>query len=384
VGEDSTVFIGIDAAKAKHAVAVAEPGRRGEVRYLGEIEASPEAVRRLVTRLAARHGRLHVCYEAGPTGYGLYRQVVALGHACTVVAPSLIPRRPGDRVKTNRRDAVPLARLLRAGELTAVWVPDEAHEAMRDLVRAREAAVEDLRRKRQAISSLLLKQGRSYAGRKTWGAMHRRWLQQQAFDHPAHEVLLREMLLAERHARERHARERHARERHARERLERIEAAIMRLLPGWSLAPAVEALQALRGISVVAAVTIAAEVGDLGRFESARQFMGYLGLVPGERSTGGAVRRLGITKAGNGRLRRVLVEGAWTYRLPPRTGKKKHHVREGLPPAVRDIAWKAQARLCTRYRALAARGKRLTVAVTAVARELAGFVWAIGQEVKPA
>jgi transposase len=379
VGEDSTVFIGIDAAKAKHAVAVAEPGRRGEVRYLGEIEASPEAVRRLVTRLAARHGRLHVCYEAGPTGYGLYRQVVALGHACTVVAPSLIPRRPGDRVKTNRRDAVPLARLLRAGELTAVWVPDEAHEAMRDLVRAREAAVEDLRRKRQAISSLLLKQGRSYAGRKTWGAMHRRWLQQQAFDHPAHEVLLREMLLAERHARERHARERHARE-----RLERIEAAIMRLLPGWSLAPAVEALQALRGISVVAAVTIAAEVGDLGRFESARQFMGYLGLVPGERSTGGAVRRLGITKAGNGRLRRVLVEGAWTYRLPPRTGKKKHHVREGLPPAVRDIAWKAQARLCTRYRALAARGKRLTVAVTAVARELAGFVWAIGQEVKPA
>jgi transposase len=379
VGEDSTVFIGIDAAKAKHAVAVAEPGRRGEVRYLGEIEASPEAVRRLVTRLAARHGRLHVCYEAGPTGYGLYRQVVALGHACTVVAPSLIPRRPGDRVKTNRRDAVSLARLLRAGGLTAVWVPDEAHEAMRDLVRAREAAVEDLRRKRQAISSLLLKQGRSYAGRKTWGAMHRRWLQQQAFDHPAHEVLLREMLLAERHARERHARERHARE-----RLERIEAAIMRLLPGWSLAPAVEALQALRGISVVAAVTIAAEVGDLGRFESARQFMGYLGLVPGERSTGGAVRRLGITKAGNGRLRRVLVEGAWTYRLPPRTGKKKHHVREGLPPAVRDIAWKAQARLCTRYRALAARGKRLTVAVTAVARELAGFVWAIGQEVKPA
>jgi transposase len=374
VGEDSTVFIGIDAAKAKHAVAVAEPGRRGEVRYLGEIEASPEAVRRLVTRLAARHGRLHVCYEAGPTGYGLYRQVVALGHACTVVAPSLIPRRPGDRVKTNRRDAVSLARLLRAGGLTAVWVPDEAHEAMRDLVRAREAAVEDLRRKRQAISSLLLKQGRPYAGRKTWGAMHRRWLQQQAFDHPAHEVLLREMLLAERHARERHARE----------RLERIEAAIPRLLPGWSLAPAVEALQALRGISVVAAVTIAAEVGDLGRFESARQFMGYLGLVPGERSTGGAVRRLGITKAGNGRLRRVLVEGAWTYRLPPRTGKKKHHVREGLPPAVRDIAWKAQARLCTRYRALAARGKRLTVAVTAVARELAGFVWAIGQEVKPA
>ena len=361
--EDSTVFVGIDAAKARHAVAVAEAGRQGEVRYLGEIDASPEAVRKLITRLAARHGKLHVCYEAGPTGYGLYRQVVALGQTCTVVAPSLIPRRPGDRVKTNRRDAVSLARLLRAGELTAVWVPDEGHEAMRDLVRAREAAVEDLHRKRQAISSLLLKQGRIYSGRKTWGAMHRRWLQQQAFEHAAHELLLDEMLLAERHARERQ---------------ERIEAAILRLLPSWSLAPIVAALQALRGISVVASVTIAAE------FESARQFMGWLGLVPGERSTGEAVRRLGITKAGNSRLRRVLVEGAWTYRHPPRTGKKKHYVREAQPPAVKDIAWKAQTRLCARYRALAARGKRLTVAVTAIARELAGFVWAIGREVKPA
>ena len=198
--------------------------------------------------------------------------------------------------------------------------------------------------------------------------MHRRWLERQAFKHPAHEVLLQEMMLAERHARE---------------RLERIEAAILRLLPGWSLAPVVEALQALRGVSVVTAVTIAAEVGDLGRFASARQFMGYLGLVPGERSTGETAHRLGITKAGNGRLRRVLVEGAWTYRHPPRTGKKKHYLREGLPPAVKDIAWKAQTRLCARYRALAARGKRLTVAVTAIARELAGFVWAIGREVKP-
>ena len=170
MAEDSTVFVGIDAAKAKHAVAVAEPGRNGEVRYLGEIDASPEAVRKLLARLAARHGGLHVCYEAGPTGYGLYRQVTALGHQCTVVAPSLIPRKPGDRVKTNRRDAVQLARLLRAGELTAVWVPDEAHEAMRDLVRAREATVEDLRRKRQAISSMLLKHGRVFPGKTTWGA----------------------------------------------------------------------------------------------------------------------------------------------------------------------------------------------------------------------
>jgi transposase len=170
--ETGAIFAGIDAAKAKHAVAVAEPGRSGEVRYIGEIDAAADAVRKLLTRLAARHGKLHVCYEAGPTGYGLYRQVIGLGHECTVVAPSLIPRKAGDRVKTNRRDAVQLARLLRAGELTAVWVPDEGHEAMRDLVRAREAAVDDLRRKRQVISSLLLKHGRVYSGKTTWGAMH--------------------------------------------------------------------------------------------------------------------------------------------------------------------------------------------------------------------
>src|SRR5215208_8371636 len=185
-------FVAFDTAKEKNAVAVAEGGRDGEVRYVGEIANTPEATRKLVAKLVAKYDRVQFCYEAGPTGYGLHRQIVGLGHACTVVAPSLIPRRPGDRVKTNRRDAVSLARLLRAGELTAVWVPDEAHEAMRDLVRAREAAVEDLRRKRQAITSLLLKHGRTFSGRKPWGEMHRRWVEQQAFEHPAHEVLLQE------------------------------------------------------------------------------------------------------------------------------------------------------------------------------------------------
>lgn len=367
--DDSTVFVGIDAAKAKHAVAIAEPGRRGEVRYIGEIDTSPEAARKLLIKLAAKHGRLHVCYEAGPTGYGLYRQITGLGHTCTVVAPSLIPRKPGDRVKTNRRDAISLARLLRAGELTEVWVPDEAHEAMRDLVRAREAAVDDLRRKRQAISSLLLKHGRVYPRKSTWGATHERWLQEQAFDHPAQQIVLQELVLAARHAGE---------------RLARTEAAIAEFLPQWSLAPLVEALQALRGIQLPTAATIVAEVGDLRRFESPRQFMGYLGLVPGERSTGEAVRRLGITKAGNGRVRRALVESAWTYRHPARVGVEKLYQHRRVPPVVRDIAWKAQSRLCARYRALSARGKRLTVAVTAIARELAGFIWAIGREVAPA
>jgi transposase len=369
VKQDREVFVGLDVAKARHAVAVAEDGRSGEVRYLGEIDSDPVAVRRMVARLEKRHRQLHFCYEAGPTGYGLYRQLIELGHQCTVVAPSLIPKRPGDRVKTNRRDAIQLAKLLRAGELTAVWVPDDAHEAIRELVRSREVAVDDLRRKRQSISSLMLRHGRTYPGKTTWGARHRQWLQTQRFGHPAQQLVLQELILAAQHAVE---------------RLKRIEAAIAEFLPGWSLAPVVDALQALRGIRMVTAATIMVEIGDLRRFDSPRQLMGYLGLVPGERSTGESVRRTGITKAGNGRVRRALVESAWTYRHLPRTSKLKHYVHERVPAAVRDIALKAEARLCARYRVLAGRGKTLTVAVTAIARELAGFVWAIGRSVQAA
>ncbi len=364
--QHTEVFVGLDVAKARHAVAVAEDGRQGEVRYFGEIGADPESVRRLVVKLQKRHGRLHFCYEAGPTGYGLYRQLTKLGHPCTVVAPSLIPRKPGDRIKTNRRDAQQLARLLRAGELTAVWVPDEAHEAMRDLVRSRDAAVADLRRKRQAITSMMLRQGRAFPGKKTWGATYKYWLQKQSFEHPAHGLVLQELLLAVRHAEE---------------RLERVEATIIEFLPTWSLAPVVDALQALRGVGLIGAVTIMAGIGDLRRFDSPRQLMGYLGLVPGERSTGDSVHRLGITKAGNGRVRRTLIEGAWSYRHLPRTGRAKLAQHEHVPPAVRDIAAKAQTHLCARYRALSGRGKKLTVTVAALARELAGFVWAIGKEV---
>lgn len=362
-------FIGIDVAKHRNAVAVAEAGRDGEIRYLGEFDAAPESMRRLLAKMASKYDRLHVCYEAGPTGYGLYRQVLALGHECTVVAPSLIPKKAGDRVKTNRRDAVVLARLLRAGELTAVWTPDEGHEALRDLVRARETAVDDLRRKRQSVTALMLRQGRIYPGKTTWGARHARWLQQQRFDHPAHQIVLQEMVLGVRHAKE---------------RLDRIEAAIAEFAPLWSLAPIVTALQALRGINLISAVTFMVEIGDLSRFESPRQLMGYLGLVPSERSTGDKVHRGAITKAGNGRARRTLVESAWTYRYPPRIGKAKLYRLESVSPAIRDLAWKAQSRLCARYRMLTGRGKKATVAVTAVARELAAFMWAIAREAKAA
>src|SRR5215213_1709787 len=377
MGEYTEAFVGIDAAKARNAIAVAESGRGGEVRYLGEVDASEQGMRRIVARIAAKYDRVHFCYEAGPTGYGLHRLITGLGYECTVVAPSLIPRRPGDRVKTNRRDAVTLAKLLRADELTAVWVPDEGHEAIRDLVRARAAAVETLRVHKQQVAAFLLKHGRHFPRKTPWGARHMRWLQEQKFAHPAHQIVLQEAVEAVRLARE---------------RVLRLEGLIEELLPSWSLAPVVNALQALRGVSLVVAVTFVAEIGDLGRFESPRRLMAYLGLVPSERSTGDAVRRGGITKsrprtrsgAGNGRVRHLLVESAWTYRHPPRVGAKKLAQLERVPPKVREIAWKAQSRLSARYRALAARGKRLTVVCTAIARELAGFMWAVAREARTA
>ena len=369
MGEYTEAFVGIDAAKARNAIAVAEGGRGGEVRYLGEVDASEQAMRRLVARIAAKYDRVHFCYEAGPTGYGLYRPITRLGYECTVVAPSLIPRKPGNRVKTNRRDAVALARLLRAGELTPVWVPDEGHEAMRDLVRARAAAVETLRVHKQQVAAFLLKHGRHFPRKTSWGARYLRWLQEQKFAHPAHQIVLQEAVEAVRLARE---------------RVLRLEKLIEELLPTWSLAPVVTALQALRGVNLIVAVTFVAEIGDLRRFESPRHLMAYLGLVPSERSTGDAVRRGGITKAGNGRVRHLLVESAWTYRHPPRVGAKKLAQLERVPTKVREIAWKAQSRLTARYRALAARGKRLTIVCTAIARELAGFMWAVARESRPA
>jgi transposase len=269
MGEYTEAFVGIDAAKARNAIAVAEGGRGGEIRYLGEVDAAEQGMRRLVARLAAKYDRVHFCYEAGPTGYGLYRLITRLGYECTVVAPSLVPRKPGDRVKTNRRDAVALARLLRAGELTPVWVPDEDHEAIRDLVRARAAAVETLRVHKQQVSAFMLKHGRHFPRKATWGARYLRWLQEQKFAHPAHQIVLQEAVEAVRLAKE---------------RVERLERLIEALVPTWSLAPIVTALQALRGVNLIVAVTFVAEIGDLRRFESPRHLMAYLGLVPSERS----------------------------------------------------------------------------------------------------
>jgi len=364
VRDYSECFVGLDVAKARNAVAIAEPGRSGEVRYLGEIDSAPEAMQRLVRRLGKRHGRLHFCYEAGCTGYGLYRQIKALGHQCTVVAPSLIPTKAGERRKTNRIDATKLARLMRAGELSAVWVPDEAHEAMRDLVRTRHAAAKSLRAKRQHVTSFLLRHGRWYP-RKAWGSTHARWLAAQSFAHTAQTAAFHDMVEAVRCAEQ---------------RLARLEALIGEFVPQWSLAPVAKALQAVRGVDFIAAVAFLAEVGDLSRFANPRQLMAYLGMTPSEASTGDDVKRGPITKTGNSQARRILVESAWTYRFAPKVGARKLVKVSAAPDKVQAIAWKAQMRLTQRYRMLARRGKKANVVAVAVARELAGFLWAIARE----
>ncbi|WP_427970026.1 IS110 family transposase [Altererythrobacter sp.] len=363
------VFIGIDTSKLRNAVAIAEAGRNGKVRYFGEIDTSEAATKKLIASLASKYRKLTFCYEAGPTGYGLQRLIESLGHSCIVAAPSLIPKKAGDRIKTNRRDAEGLARLLRAGELTAVWVPDARHEAMRELARARDTARQDLTRKRQPVSSLLLRMGLHYPGIKTWGARHRSWLANLKLEHAEQRFVLEELLVAERQAGE---------------RVGRIEQAIRDALGDWSLRDIVPALMAMRGIDMISAVTILAEIGDLTRFANPRQLMAYLGLVPSERSTGDAVRRGPITKAGNGRARRALVEAAWAYRHPARVGFEKQAAVAAAPRPAREIAWKAQVRLCKRFRALTRNGKKSTVVAIAIARELAAFIWAIAQEVEAA
>jgi transposase len=306
---------------------------------------------------------MHCVYESGPCGSGLYRQINDSGHVCEVVSPAHTPRRPGDHVKTDRRDALVLARLSRAGELTTVWVPDAAHEAMRDLIRSREAASKDVRHARQRVQGFLLRHGRRCVG-AVWKKRHRVWLGNQTFEHAAQQIAFQTHLNAMDQASERKV---------------AIEREIVALLPKWSLGPVVEALQALRGVALVIAAGMVAEVGDMRRFDSPRQLMAYLGLVPGEHSSGETRRLTGITKAGSVVARRLIVEAAWAYRMPAKIGQAMYQRQEELSTEVRDIAWKAQVRLCARYRRMLARRKKAPVVITAIARELVGFIWAIAQ-----
>jgi transposase len=362
---DRITYVGLDVHKAGIVVAVAVGGLRGEVREYGRIANTAGALDRLMRQLGGEGVELRFCYEAGPCGYGIQRHLSAHGHDCVVVAPSLIPKRAGDRVKTDRRDAASLARLHRAGELTAVWVPDTGHEAMRDLVRARLDAVHALRRARQQLSGFLLRQGCHY-GRPAWTKLHRRWLTGLRFEHAVHHIVLEDYIQAVEAAAARR---------------DRLTTQIEAMLPDWTLAPVVAALQTMRGMALVNAATLIAELGDLSRFANPRQLMAYLGLVPSEYSSGASIKRGGLTKAGNSAARRLLIEAAWTYRFPARVSRELLLRQEEQPKPIRAIAWKAQLRLCARYRRLARTGKPANIVTTAIARELSGFVWAIARQV---
>ncbi len=358
-------YVGLDTHKETIAVAVAD-AVGGKARYYGEIANTPEEVGKLVKRLCPDGEVISFCYEAGPCGYEVYHQIRGLGHHCSVVAPSLVPRKPGERVKTDRRDSEKLSRLDRAGELTPVWVPDREQEAMRDLTRAREDMKGLERTTKQRLNAFLLRYGRHYAsGKSRWTQAHRRWLERLKFEQPVQQIVFQEYVDAVKQAEA---------------RVGGLEQEMQKALQSWKLAPVVEALMALRGIKLISAMTIMAELGDITRFDSPRQLMSFLGLVPSEFSSGLTRRRGGITKTGNGHVRRVLIEAGWCYRFPARKTAHLQRHAEKCSDEVQAIAWKAQKRLCGRYTHLLGRGKLKVQVCTAVARELVGFIWAIAGE----
>jgi len=354
----------LDVHKDSIAVAHATGGRSDPPVFVGEIGTRQADLDRLIRRLQGKASALRFVYEAGPSGYGLYRYLTKKGWPCDVVAPSLIPRRPGDKVKTDRRDAVELARLSRSGDLTAVYVPTVEDEAIRDLCRARDATRVTLKDAKLRLKAFLLRVGLHYVGRADWNAAHKRYLAKVVCPTPAQQIVFQEGVRAVDEQVD---------------RLQRIEAELQELAPQWRRYPVVEALQALRGVQWVVALTVVAELGDLTRFDNPRQLAAFVGLVPSEYSSGTARRQGGITKDGNGRARRVLVEAAWAYRHPAKVSLHIQQRIDQLPKVLQDLGWQAQVRLCKRYRRLIARGKHPNVVVTAIARELIAFMWAIAR-----
>jgi transposase len=363
VDERINFFVGLDAHKDSTSIAACEAGREA-ARFVGTIGPDVHALLRLLGK-AGDPAQVSVVYEAGPTGYGLYRELSRRGYRCQIVAPSLIPRRPGERVKNDRRDCGRLAELSRAGELKPIWVPDEAHEAMRNLWRAREDAVGMRLKARQQLKAFLLRHARRYPGKTSWTKSHECWIAGLHFEHQGDRIALAEYQLSAQAAEQ---------------RVQRLTNALSETVKGWRFEPVVAALRALRGIDTVGAIGLVSEIGDIGRFSSARQLMGYLGLVPSEHSSGNSIHRGSITKTGNAHARRLLTEAAWSYRFPARMSQQLRQRSSSLHEAIRNRAWKAQLRLCTRFARLSARGVQINKVCVAVARELAGFIWAIARD----
>jgi transposase len=362
----STVYVGLDVHAETIAVATADDGRNGEIRFYGTIRNTADSILRLTKRLSSRNTTPVFCYEAGPCGYGIHRLLTKLGFECAVVAPTMIPRKVGDRVKTDRRDAEMLARLWRAGELTAIWTPDEEHEAMRDLIRTRKQAMSALKVAKQQLLSFLLRHGLRFDRPTRWTKIHWRWINElRKFRYPYQQLAFEEMKRAIRQIDERVA---------------TLDQAIADTVAAWRFGPVVDALRALRGVNTTIAATLVAEIGDISRFSNPRQLMAWLGLVPSEHSSGNTVRRGRITRTGNALARTMMVEASWSYRHPAREGQPYLKRSAHLPQNIRDIGWKAQARLCKRYRDLSKRGKPQPRVMTAIARERAGFIWDIARK----
>jgi transposase len=366
MSQSSTLFIGMDVHKDSIAVAYVAQDHGAEVIYLGSIGTRQCDIDQLIRKMQSKAKHLIFVYEAGPCGYWLYRYLSKKAHDCWVVAPSLIPKKPGDRVKTDRRDAVQLARLARSGDLTTVYVPKVEDEAIRDLTRAREDTISDLKDAKFRLKAFLLRQDIRYVGRANWGPAHLRWLSEVVCPTPAQQIVFQEYVRAvNEHT----------------ERLQRLEQELQEQVNAWRLNPVVEALQALRGVQFTVAVTMVAEIGDLTRFDTPRELMKFLGLIPSEYSSGEQHRQGSITKAGNTHARKAVVEGAWAYRYPAKVSRHLQLRLEKQPKMIQDLSWKAQVRLCTRYRRLVSRGKHANVVTVAIARELVGFMWAIAIQV---